>query len=385
MRVYLDNAATSWPKPTTVYDAVDQYQRHNGAPAGRSGYSQAMESQRIVQRARTLLSRLIGSPTPQQVVFTFNGTDALNLAIHGFLQPGDHVVTTVSEHNSVLRPLSQLERAKDISVTYVPCNSYGFVNIDELNSTITPETRLVALVHVSNVTGAIQPVAEICQHAHRQGAKVLVDGAQSVGHIPVNVMDLGVDLFAFSGHKGLLGPLGTGGLYLRAGIDACLNSLRQGGTGSVSEQQSQPDTLPDKYESGNHNVPGLAGLTSGLQHLLDSGIESFAKHSRDLTGQLLEGLANVSRVTIHGPDRNQDRTGVVSITINNLDSQDAAMILDTTYGIQIRAGLHCAPRMHQAMGTEITGGTVRFSPGPFTTADEIETTVQAVTELAQNV
>lgn len=381
-RIYLDNAATSWPKPETVYAAVDDYQRRLGAPLGRGIYAEADQVQRAVQQARHALARLIGCEDPRHVVFTFNATDALNMALHGLLRPGDHVVTSVVEHNSVLRPLRNWEDQGDVEVTRVECDAEGVVDAQQILDALRPDTRLVALAHASNVTGAIQPVAEVGEALRDHSALFLVDAAQTLGHVPIDVAQCGIDLLASSGHKGLLGPLGTGLLYVRPGVEAELRSFRQGGTGSRSEDDRQPDSMPDKYESGNQNVAGLVGLAAGVQYIAERTIDDLADHARQLTGRLIDGLQSIDGVQIHGPRDLARRVGVVSMTIEGYDPQEVAALLESAYRIQVRPGLHCAPLMHRALGTLPLGGTVRLSSGPFNTPDEIDAAIAALTEIA---
>ena len=382
-RIYLDNAATSWPKPEEVYAAVDRYQRELGAPAGRGVYSEALEVERRLAALRAALARLIGAADARQVVFTPNCTGALNLAIHGWLRPGDRVVTTVVEHNSVLRPLAQLEDDGAIEVERVGCDAAGVVDPDEIARACgRSRTHLVVVSHASNVTGATQPVAEIARLAHRHDAAVLVDAAQTAGHLPVDVEVLGADLLATAGHKGLLGPLGTGFLYIKPGLERDIRSLQQGGTGTASFQDRQPETLPDKYESGNLNVPGLVGLLAGVEYVVGRGVEAIAAHARDLCGRLRTGLADVPGVQLFGPASAAESVGVLSIALDDFDPQEAAALLDAAHRIQARAGLHCAPLMHRALGTLESGGTLRFSIGALNTAEEIDAAIGAVRELA---
>jgi cysteine desulfurase / selenocysteine lyase len=381
-RIYLDNAATTWPKPPAVYDAVDRYQRVIGAPNGRSGYREALEANRIVERTRQGVATLIGARDASQIIFGYSGTDVLNLAIRGVVRPGDHLVTTVCDHNSVLRPLTWLRENLDVEVTYVPCDGQGFISPDDVRAAIRPNTRLVAIVHASNVTGALQPVEEIGRNVRETDALFLVDAAQSLGHIPINLAELDVDLLAAPGHKGLLGPLGTGVLYIRPGVDRELDPLRCGGTGTQSDEDRQPDTLPDKYEPGNHNLPGLAGLAAATEFVRRETIESICAHHNDLAARLLDGLRDVGGLTIHGPLTTADRTSVVSVTVEGYDPQELAAMLEASYRIQTRAGLHCAPRMHEALGTTANGGTLRLSPGFATTTEEIDTVIAALQQVA---
>jgi cysteine desulfurase/selenocysteine lyase len=380
-RIYLDNAATSWPKPDVVYDAVDRYQRTLGAPAGRSAYREAVEVERLVQDARRQIAQLIGVADSKRIIFTHNGTDSLNIAISGTLRRGDHVVTTVMEHNSVLRPLRHLENHLGITVSRVPCGADGIVDADEIRRAVQPTTRMIAVLHASNVTGAIQPVAEIGRIAKEHNCVFLVDAAQSLGHVPFQADEFRVDLLAAPGHKGLMGPLGTGILYLAPGMEQVLQPTRWGGTGTHSENDIQPDSLPDRFESGNHNVVGIVGLGPGVGYLRQKGLEQIREHERQLTQRLLDGFRSLQGVTIYGPCDSAKQTGVVSISAAEYDPQELASLLDSAYGIQVRSGLHCAPLMHQSLHTAERGGTVRFSVGPFNTTADIDTTIQAIEEI----
>src|SRR3954468_4349256 len=381
-RIYLDNSATSWPKPEAVYEAVDRFQREIGAPNGRSGYSHAQESNRIVDRARRGVAALIGAKNPSQVVFGFNCTDVLNLAIRGIVRPGDHVVTTVCDHNSVLRPLRALSEDSGVEITYVLCDGQGFISPDDVRAALRPETRLVAVNHASNVTGAIQPVEDIGRVVRESKAFYLVDAAQSLGHVPIDVQSLDADLLAAPGHKGLLGPLGTGVLYIRPGIERELKPLRCGGTGTQSDEDRQPDVLPDKYEPGNHNLVGLAGLAAATEFLRNQTIEAIHAHHTQLVTRLLNGLRQIDVVRIHGPRSTANRTSVVGITVEGYDPQELGAALESAFGLQCRAGFQCAPRMHESLGTTLGGGTLRFSPGYSTTVQEIDLVISALQEIA---
>ena len=380
-RIYLDNAATSWPKPEAVYRAVDHYQRQLGAPAGRSSYTQAAAVERIVASCRQKIAQLIGAADAKQIVFTFNGTDSLNLALHGVLRPGDHVVTTVCEHNSVLRPLRFLAEHRGVNVSYISCDAMGVVEPDDICRAFTPQTRLVAVVHASNVTGAIQPVAAISRIAKEREVPVLVDAAQSLGYVPVDVRELECDLLAAPGHKGLLGPLGTGLLYMSAKMADRVLPLRQGGTGTKSDEDSQPASLPDRYESGNLNVPGIVGLEAGVSHILATGIDRCRDTTRQLTERLLAGLAALPAVKVYGSASADDRVGVVSLNVEGYDPRELASLLDANWSIQTRAGIHCAPRMHAALGTA-PAGTLRLSVGHFTTEADIDAAIAALGEIS---
>lgn len=380
-RIYLDNAATSFPKPPGVYDAVDDYNRRLGAAVGRSAYGEALEVQSTVDRCRKLAAEFLGAESRERIVFTYNGTDSLNLALYGLLRAGDHVVTSVVEHNSVLRPLRHLQ-GRGVEVTYVEADDAGRISPDDVCQAVRRDTKLVAMIHASNVTGTIQPIDDIGQIARDAGALFLVDAAQSVGHLPIDVRNSPIDLLACPGHKGLLGPLGTGLLYVRPGVEEHLDSVRQGGTGSKSEDDHQPLSLPDKYESGNHNTPGLFGLEASLAFLKEQGLDSIHIHEQRLLKTLLEGLAKIDGVSVYGPNTAEGRVGVVSVAIDGYEPQVLAAILEENFGIQTRAGLHCAPGAHRAIGTFEAGGTVRLSTGPFSTQDQIEAAVAALGEVA---
>jgi len=381
-RIYLDNAATSWPKPESVYAAVDRCQRELGAAAGRGGYAEAVAIDEGILAARKAVASLIGAEHPSRVVFTANGTDSLNLALHGLLRPGDHVVTTVAEHNSVLRPLRFLEGHRQINVTRVRSDKSGWVNPDDVQAAMRSKTRLVVVTHASNVTGAIQPIAQLTEIAKRNEALFLLDAAQTLGHLEVRVDQLPVDLLAAPGHKGLLGPLGTGVLYIRPGVESHLLCTRQGGTGTRSEEDSQPQSLPDKYESGNHNCPALFGLRQGIEFVEKRDLSALRQHEMELTEHLLAGLADIQEVTVHGPRDASRQVGVISVTLKGYDPQELAATLDAGYRIQVRSGFHCAPLMHQALGTAAAGGTVRFSVGALNTIEQITDTLTAVREIA---
>ncbi len=380
-RIYLDNAATSFPKPPTVYDAIDDYNRRLGAAVGRAAYGEALEVQSTVDRCRKRIAEFFGAEGLERIVFTFNGTDSLNLALHGLLAEGDHVVTSDIEHNSVLRPLRALQQ-RNVEVTYVAADRTGRVDAADVRKAMRPGTKLVAMIHASNVTGTIQPIDDIGEIARQAGALFLVDAAQSAGHLPIDVQKSPIDLLACPGHKGLLGPLGTGLLYLRAGVEDRLNSLRQGGTGSKSEEDRQPESLPDKYESGNHNSPGLCGLDAALGFLQEQGIDSIRDHEQQLLQRLLDGLSEIDGLQSYGPDSVEERVGVASIAIDGYEPQVLAAILEENFGIQTRAGMHCAPGAHRAIGSFDAGGTVRLSTGPFSSLDDVNRALDALRAIA---
>ncbi|MFM9966576.1 MAG: aminotransferase class V-fold PLP-dependent enzyme [Planctomycetaceae bacterium] len=378
-RCYLDNAATSWPKPEGVLAAMDRYHRELGVAAGRGATRAASEVDATISRSRQRAARLFNAESSDRILFTFNGTDSLNVAIHGCLQPGDHVVASSLEHNSVLRPLSELRERIGIETTFIEPEANGRVEPTKFRAALRPNTKLVALLHASNVTGVVQPIDDVGAIARQAGALMLVDAAQTAGHLPIDVRNSPIDLLACPGHKGLLGPLGTGLLYLRLGIEQHVTSFRQGGTGSLSEDDRQPERLPDKYESGNHNAPGLFGLEAALDWLEQHSLAELRLHELSLRRRLIDSLADLKSVRLFAADLPDEFVvGVLSFAIVGFDPQEMAAILDHDFQIQIRAGLHCAPGTHRSLGTLATGGTIRVSFGPTTTVDEVERLVAAL-------
>jgi cysteine desulfurase family protein len=373
-RIYLDNAATSWPKPESVYAAVDDYQRRLGTAAGRGVYAEAAEVDHRLGQARQMLASLIDAESWDRIVFAYSGTDSLHLALHGLLRPGDHVITSVCDHNAVLRPLRDAESRERCTVTRLPCDSHGVLDPASVRDALRDNTRVVVLVHASNVTGAVQPLDEIGEILRQHPAKFVVDAAQTVGHLPVSVSGLNCDVLAAPCHKGLMAPTGTGFLYLRPGLEQELLPVRLGGTGTQSESDEPPRDCPTAYEAGNANVPGLIGLHAGLEYLREHGVARIAAHEAELTEMLWLGLAALAEIQLFGPPprAGQPRAGVVSFQVRGYDPQEVAVLLDQAAQIQVRSGFHCAPLMHRALQTETTGGTVRVSCGAFTTAVEIE-------------
>jgi cysteine desulfurase family protein len=379
---YLDNAATSWPKPEVVYQAVDAYQRQNGGSVGRAATRRGGELQAIVDRCRRRVAGVFGAESPKSVVFTLNGTDALNQAIHGWLTPGDHVVTSVAEHNSILRPLRVAQERMSVVVDYAPVDRFGVVDLDAVRNLVRPRTRLLALTHASNVTGALQPVTEAGKIAADAGVAFLIDAAQSAGHVPIDVRLMNASFLACSGHKGLLGPLGTGVLYVRPGLEKELKPIREGGTGTQSESDRVPEEVPSRYEAGNQNAPGIVGLDAALEWIVKQASDELRRHETELTAALLARLKGIRGVDVFGPTDASRRVGVVSVRIPGMDPQSAGAVLDQEFGIECRTGLHCAPRMHQALGTLSEGGLVRFSVGAFNTLEDVEAAAEAVGEIS---
>ncbi len=378
MEVYLDNAATSYPKPEAVYQAMDHFMREVGANPGRSGHRRSLAAGRIVLAAREKVAQLLHAPDPTQIVFALNITDSLNMAIKGLVRPGDHVLTTSMEHNSVLRPLTALRNRGVIELTTVPCSVTGELAPELVAAAIRPNTAMIVLTHASNVVGTILPVTEVGQLAREQGICLVVDGAQGAGHLPVDVAAIGADIYAFTGHKSLLGPQGTGGMYVRPGLR--ITPWREGGTGSQSEQDVHPDFMPDCLEAGTANTVGIAGLAAGVSFLLDEGVEQIRTREERLTQRLIDGLSQYPAVTVYGPRDAARVTPVVSFTVDGMDGAEVGFRLDQEYGIACRTGLHCAPHAHKTIGT-FPGGTVRFSLGCFNTTAEMDYAVHAVGEI----
>ncbi|MGC4065782.1 MAG: aminotransferase class V-fold PLP-dependent enzyme [Polyangiaceae bacterium] len=385
-RIYFDNAATTFPKPPRVIEAMQRYAIELGASPGRGSYRESRESGQLLQTCRERINQLIHGEAANAVIFTLNATDALNLAIQGWLRPGDHAITTWLDHNSVLRPYNALVDANVIEQTRVPCDPQtGLVDPDEVRRAIRKNTRLISVAHASNVTGTLQPLAAIARVAKDHGVALLVDAAQTLGHVPIDVQADGIDFLAAPGHKGLLGPLGTGVLYIRPELAAKLRPIRQGGTGSVSELDVQPDFLPDRFEPGSHNTIGLVGLSEGVKYILDQGIDGLWAHERALVRRMLEILERgLPGLRLFGPTRLDDRVGVFSIRVDGYDApQLLSDVLESRFGLLTRSGLHCAPLAHRTVGSFELGGTTRFSFGPFNTLAQIDRVESALTELCR--
>jgi cysteine desulfurase family protein len=377
--IYLDNAATSHPKPRAVYERVDDVLRNFSANPGRSGHKLAAAADRIIFETRESLAALFGIGDSSRILFTANATGALNLGICGMVGPGDHVVTTSMEHNSVVRPLHALARI-GVSTDKVRANAEGVLDPEEIAAAITSRTKLVVVTHASNVLGTLTPLAEIIMLAHAQGVPVLVDASQTAGAARIDVAELGIDLLACPGHKGLFGPQGTGFLYVAPHVDP--RPLVFGGTGSRSNLEDMPDFLPDRYEAGTLNTPGIAGLGAGVGFVLETGIEKIRAHEERLAGRLMEGLAGIDGLRLYGVRNPARRAAVVLFALDGVDAATIGDSLDSEFDIAVRVGLHCAPGAHRTAGTYPLGG-VRLSPGYFNTLEEMDQTVEAVALIAQ--
>lgn len=381
MTIYLDNAASSWPKPPGVKEAMAEVIDQFAANPGRGGHALAIKASKVLFRTRMQLSRLFGIKNPNDLFFYLNATQALNQAIKGFLlEEGDHVVSTSIEHNSVRRPLEYLKRTRKIDVAYVRPRDDQQFYADDFGEAITERTRLVVVSHASNLTGCILPIGEIGAITRSKGLAFLVDASQSAGVLPIDVDVMGIDMLAFPGHKGLYGPQGTGGLYVRSDID--LEPMIHGGTGSQSEAIDQPTTRPDRYESGTANTVGLAGLLEGVNFVLEKGVEEIHRHEWELAKQAIMRLTQIPGVTVYGPSTDIERVGVVPFNIHGADASEVSFILDQQYNIATRAGFHCTPLAHQTAGTE-TLGAVRASFGVFNTEEDVSQLIMAVKEIAE--
>ena len=380
--IYLDNAATSFPKAPGVVEAIADFLTTTAGNPGRSGHALAVGAQSVVMATRRALAALLGVPDPSRVVFTANATDGLNLALWGLLKPGDRVITTGMEHNAIARPLVALGDI-GVTVTRVPCAQDGTLDLADLEQALLAgPARLVTLTHASNVTGTILPIAAAARLAHEHGTLVLVDAAQTAGVLPIDATALGLDLVAVPGHKGLLGPTGIGGLYVAPGIR--LRPLRQGGTGTRSEEERQPEDLPEGLEAGTLNTVGIAGLGAALAYLERRGIEKIRAEEQACTVRLLDGLHAVPGLTVHGTGDATRQVATVSISLDGWEPVDLGAALDGSFGIAVRTGLHCAPVAHRTIGTW-PRGTVRLSPGAFTTDDDIDQALAALRALGDAV
>jgi cysteine desulfurase family protein len=379
MTIYLDNAASTCPKPPGVIEAVDRCLRETCANPGRGAHRTAVAAARVIYQTRQKAAQFLGVADSADVIFTQNATDSLNIAMHGLLQPGDHVVTSTVEHNAVARPLMALAR-QGVTVSLITTDAAGRIDTGQLLAAVRPETRLAVLTHGSNITAAIQPVAEIGAALREKGVPFLVDAAQSAGTLPLDMQTMAIDMLAVTGHKGMMGPQGVGLLYISPELE--LSSVRQGGTGTHSEEEQDTLARPDRYECGTQNTPGIAGLGAGIDFLESEGLENLQRHKTELTQRLLLGLLGLDGVAVYGPDPGEPRGPLVAFNVTGLDSSAVAGRLDHDYDIASRAGLHCAPGAHQVMGTLKIGGAVRMSIGPYNSESDVDAAVAAVGEIS---
>lgn len=383
MSIYLDNAATSFPKPASVYQAVDDALRHRGGSPGRGSHHMALEAGRLLMACRDTAAGFFGIRDASRVVFTGNATEALNLALFGLLNPGDRVVTSTMEHNAVLRPLQALQ-TRGLKVVKVPPGADGRLHPDSVREAVMVDakaTRLVILTHASNVTGAIQPIEEIGPWCRSLGIPLLVDAAQTAGYLPVDVEDMGIDLLAVPGHKHLMGPPGCGFLYVREGLQ--LTPLLYGGSGSDSGSPLPPEHMPERLESGTANLPALAGLKAGIDFLEKTGFVNLRRHKKELMAHLADGLSALPGIRRYGPPDISLLAGALSFNLSGLDPAEIAFWLDNEHAICVRAGLHCAPDTHRSLNT-FPRGTVRVSPGYFSRHEDIQALIHALETLSNH-
>lgn len=378
--IYLDNGATSFPKPEEVYAFMDKFYRQFGVNPGRSGYDLCMEAGEVVEETRQMLTKFFNGKDPDRLCFSYNSTDALNIIIFGMLKKGDHAISTTIEHNSVLRPLYHLEKYNGVEVEYVPFNEKGFVEPESFQEKFKKNTKLVIVNHASNVIGTIQPIKEIGELCRKYGVPFAIDASQSAGKIPIDIEELNVDIVAFTGHKSLLGPTGIGGLYVREGIE--IRHTRAGGTGVRSAVRTHLDEYPYRLEYGTHNTLGIAGLHAGVKWILEQGMDKLHEHEMRLTKKLRDGLKDVDGVILYCQDDLTDHISVLLTNVEGFEALNTGTILDVDYNIACRTGLHCAPLVHEQLGTVEIHGGVRFGIGPFNTEEHIQTAIEAMADIA---
>lgn len=380
MKIYLDNAATSYPKPAAVYDAVMNYMVNIGANPGRGGYENSIRGNRVVFECRKLIADFFKYNKPENVIFTSNITASLNILLKSVIKDGWHIITSTMEHNSVLRPLSSISKYKNISLDIIPCSEDGFIDIARIIEKIKSETKLIVLSHSSNVTGAVQPLADIGRLCHEKNIFFIIDTAQTAGILDLNFSELHCNALAFTGHKSLLGPQGIGGFIIDDKLNEASSTFIEGGTGSLSESVIQPDFLPDKFESGTLNSPAIAGLAEGIKFINNEGISAIEQKERFLRNAFIEELSNMKYVNVYNTNIELPSTSVVSLNSDKISNAELGFILDRDYGIMARTGLHCAPLAHKNIGT-FPEGTIRFSMGYFNDLKDITYTVESINKI----
>jgi len=379
--IYLDNSATSFPKPESVYDFMNTFFRSKGVSPGRSGFDAALEAEEVVNGTRKMLTKLFnGGPDHNRLTFSYNATDSLNLIINGLVEEGSHVVTTMLEHNSVLRPLHFHKTKGTIDVTYVPFDNDGFVNPEDIRNAIRPNTKFVIVTHCSNVLGTIQPIEEIGKICRDKGVLFVVDGSQGAGSVDFDMQACNVDVYCFTGHKCLMGPTGIGGSYVREGVE--IRHTRAGGTGVRSAQESHLDEYPYRLEYGTLNLLGVGGLHAGVKWITEQGVMNIHHREMDLWEKLCNAVSQIDGVTTYCANGRKNHNPVLSFNIKGFEAGDVGTMLDVDYNIAVRTGLQCAPMVHKHIGTYDMHGTVRMSIGAFTTEAEIDAAIEAVKEIA---
>jgi cysteine desulfurase family protein len=378
--IYLDNSATTFPKPDVVYTFMCNFYREHGVNPGRSGFDAAIETEEVVQETRKMLTTLFNGDDHNRLTFSYNASDSLNMIIQGMAEPGDHVITTMLEHNSVLRPLYHLSLQKIIDVTFIPFDHHGYLDPEDIRKAIRPNTKMVVVNHCSNVIGTVQPLAEIGKVCKGAGVYFLVDASQSAGAIPIDMKAMGIDVLVFTGHKCLMGPTGIGGSYVMEGVP--VKMTRYGGTGVRSAQKTHLEEFPYRLECGTLNIVGVAGLHAGLKWVLDQGLDHLHKKEMYLWDKLRNGVQHLDNVITYCAENQENQNPVLSLNINGFDSGDVGTMLDVDYNIACRTGLQCAPLVHERLGTDKIHGTVRLSIGPFNTIQQIDLAISAISEIA---
>lgn len=378
--IYLDNSATTFPKPETVYQFMDEFYRKHGVNPGRSGFDAAIETEEIVFNTRKMLTELFNGDDPNRLTFSYNASDSLNMLLQGIAEKGDHVITTMLEHNSVLRPLFHLQQWGIIDITWVPFDENGYVHPDDIKKAIRKNTRMVVVNHSSNVIGTIQPIEEIGKICRKAGVYFIVDASQSAGIVPIDVKKMCIDGLAFTGHKCLMGPTGIGGSYVTDNLP--VRGTRFGGTGVRSAQETHLTEFPYRLECGTLNIVGVAGLNAGVRWIHEHGIDNLRKNEYQLYDKLRNGMKNIENVMVYCGNNTENQNPVLSINVNGFESGDVGTMLDVDYNIATRTGLQCAPKVHVGLGTDKIHGTVRMSLGPFSTEAHVDAAIEAIKEIA---
>lgn len=378
--IYLDNSATTYPKPESVYTFMDTFYRRHGVSPGRSGFDAAIETEEFVGATRKLLTELFNGDDPNRLTFSYNASDSLNMIIQGLAREGDHVITTFLEHNSVLRPLHHLQEAGTIQVTHLPFDEAGYIDPDDVRKALRPNTRMVVMNHCSNVIGTVQPVAEVGRICRENGVFLVVDSTQSAGAIPIDMKAMNIDVVVFTGHKCLMGPTGIGGSYVNENVP--VKGTRFGGTGVRSAQLTHLEEFPYRLECGTLNMLGVAGLHAGVKWVLEQGMDNLHAREMGLWNKLVDGLRDIPDITLYGAHSSRNHNPVLSLNVNGLVSGDVGIMLDVDHSIACRTGLQCAPKVHEMMGTDVLHGTVRLSIGPFNTESDIDAAIIALQDIA---
>jgi cysteine desulfurase/selenocysteine lyase len=378
--IYLDNSATTFPKPDVVYDFMCDFYRKHGVNPGRSGFDAAIETEEVVQETRKMLTGLVNGDDHNRFTFSYNASDSLNMILQGLAETGDHVITTALEHNSVLRPLHHLELNHIIKTTHIPFDQHGYVDPDDFKKALRPTTKMVVVNHCSNVIGTVQPLAQIGKICKDAGVFFIVDASQSAGAIPIDMKAMGIDVVVITGHKCLMGPTGIGGSYVMEGVPVKLT--RYGGTGVRSAQKTHLEEFPYRLECGTLNIVGVAGLHAGLKWIFEQGIENLHQQEMILWDKLRKGIQGIGNVITYCAENTHNHNPVLSLNIPGFDSGDVGTILDVDYNIACRTGLQCAPLVHEGLGTDKIHGTVRLSIGPFNTEQQIDLAIEAISEIA---